>query len=478
MDSGRSGPGKVLLLVLLLLLFAELPGTWLFDQDETRYAEIGREMLDSGDWVTPRLFGAHYFEKPPLTYWANAASLDAFGNNPYAARLPARLAALGTVLLLLAAGGTAGPWAAVLCLLSPLFLAMARLDLTDGLLSFFLTAAFLSLFRFLEAEPWTRRSMGWLAVVGLSCGLAVLTKGLVGIVLPGLVLVAFAANTGRWGKILESLVSPAPLVCAAVAAPWFVLMERVHPGFNLYFWWDNHFARFASMEGGRDHGPWYPWAVLAGGFLPWLLLLWRPFRALFPLRRANLRADPEGLFLWMWFLVVPAFFTLSKSTLAPYLLPSIPAGALLAAREAAVPGGRRWVSPAAWSVAALGFAAVAALPWLAGWRSWHSLAARASLEKDALVVNYQCHANAFPLLLERPVPVVAHRSELATDDVLPPEAFWKAKEFWARWESKERIVALVDDSDRKDFLLRSKTAPRILGEGWGRLLVANYPDDR
>jgi len=460
-DSGGRGPGRALLVVLILLLFAELPGTWLFDQDETRYAEVGREMLASGDWTTPRLNGAHYFEKPPLTYWANAASLGAFGNNPYAARLPARLAALGTALLLLAAGG---PWAAVLCLASPLAFAVGRLDLTDGLVSFLLTAAFLAQGRFLREAPWTRRSMGWLAVLGLCCGLAVLTKGLIGIVLPGLALLAFAAVTGRWMKVVESLASPAPVICIAVAAPWFVLVERECPGFNDYFWIRNHFDRFVSMEGGRDHGFWFPWVVLAAGFLPWLFLLRRPARA-----------DPPGLYLWLWLLVTPLFFTLSKSTLIPYLLPSIPAGALLAAREA----GRPWVRRAAWTMAGLWCVAVVALPWISDRRSWHPLAALAAREPGALVVTFRCHANAFPLLLERTVPIIApHKGELATDGVLPPEVFWKGKEFWARWESGERVVALVDDSDRDDFLRRSKAPPRILGEGWGRILVANYPEGR
>ena len=472
MDSARKGPGTVLLVFLIVVMFAELPGTWLFDQDETRYAEIGREMVATGDWTTPRLFGAHYFEKPPVTYWANAASFELLGVGPWAARLPARLAALGTVLLLLRFGGA---WAAVLALASPLFFAMARLDITDGLLSFFLTAAFLSLWRFLEAPPWSRRTMGWLAVVGLSCGLAVLTKGLIGIVLPGLVLLAFAAITGRWGKVLESLASPAPVLCLAVVAPWFLRMEEIHPGFNRHFWHEQHFVRFTSMKGGRDHGPFYTWGVLAAGFLPWLLLLGRPFRAWFPLRLEKFRADPWGLWLWCWFLVVPAFFTLSKSTLIPYLLPSIPAGALIAARSLESPEGRRWVRPALWTVAVLSVAVVAALPWLAGWRSWHSLAVLAAAEKDALVVSYRCHANTFPLHLGRIPPVAAHKGELDSDRKRPPEVFWTGPRFWERWDSGERTVALIDVDNRSDFLAKGRKPPRVLGECWGRMLVANYP---
>jgi 4-amino-4-deoxy-L-arabinose transferase-like glycosyltransferase len=455
---GEGRSGKALLVVLLLLLFAELPGTWLFDQDETRYAEIGREMLASGDWVTPTLNGARYDEKPPVTYWVNAASIGLLGNNPYAARLPARLAALGTALLLLAWGGT---WAAVILLASPLAFAMGRLDLTDGLLSFLVTAALFALRRFLAEEPWTRRSMGWLAAVGLACGLAVLTKGLVGLGIPAVALLAYAAATGRWNRVLESIASPAPIVLLLVVAPWFLLMERAHPGFNGYFWWDNHVGRFAEGGTGRDHGFWYPWAVVAAGFLPWLLLLrWR-----------GPRADPDGFLLRAWFLAIPVAFTFSSSTLIPYFLPSIPAAALLAAREV-----RPWCVKAAWIVVALQAAVVLALPHVAEARSWRPLAERAAAEKGALVVTYRCHANAFMLRFERPIPAAGHDGEMATNVAGPPEHFWTGREFWRRWESGERVVALVNDRHWGEFRARSKAPVRLLAEGWqGRRLVANYP---
>ncbi len=461
MEGERAGPGRALLAVLLLLLFAELPGTWLFDQDETRYAEIGREMLASGDWLTPRLNGARYDEKPPVVYWANAASLGLFGNNPFAARLPARLAALGTALLVLRAGGG---WAAVLLLTAPLAFALGRLDLTDGILSFLLAGAFLSMRAFLAAEPRSRRSTASLSLLGLACGLAVLTKGLVGIVLPGLVLLAWAGILGRWGRVLESLASPAPAVCLLVAAPWFLLMEGAHPGFNRWFWWDNHFVRFASMEGTRDEGSWFPWAVLAAGFLPWLALLrWR-----------RVRSDPEVLFLWAWLLAAPAFFTFSDSVLVPYVLPSIPAAALLASREI-----RGWVRPAAWTMAALQAVVVLLLPHLAERRSWRPLADRAAAEEGALVLQYRCHANAFFLRFERTMPVVAHRGEMATNVEPPRDLFWRVREFRARWESGERVVALVNDRDWEEFRRTAIPPPRILATGWqDRRLVANYPEGR
>lgn len=485
-EATRPGPHPWLLAALLLLVVFELPGSWLFDQDETRYAEVGREMLATGDWVTPRLDYAHYFEKPPLTYWLNAASIGAFGNNPYAVRLPARVAALGTALLLLLLGRGIGPagtgrWAAVFWLSAPLTLVLSRMNLTDGPLTLLLTAEFLCLMGFLAAPPWSRRSMAWLAGTGVAAGLAVLTKGLVALALPGLVLLAWAAVTGRWMRVLESLLSPAPILCLAIAVPWFLRVEEANPGFTRRFIVEEHFTRFTTGDTARNHFLGFPAAVLLAGFLPWVLLLRGPGRALFPLRLARLQEDPAGVFLWLWFLSTPLFFALSKSTLAPYVLPSVPAGALLCARAAAsadrepsFPGGRRGVAKAAAGLAALGFVAVSLLPLFVDLHSWHGMAVRASREKDALVVSYKCHANSLPLLLERKVPIVDHRGELATDGVLPPDVFWPPADFWLRWDSGERILALVSEDDLHEFSKGKRTPPRVLARNYQRALVANY----
>ena len=132
-------------LALAAAVWIEPPGSWLAEPDEPRYAEIPREMLATHDFVVPRLNGVPYFEKPPLLYWANAASLAVLGETPFAARLPTRLAGLGTALLLLFAvarmwGRTAGLFAFAFFLMSPLAFTFSRLNLTDGVLTFFFTA--------------------------------------------------------------------------------------------------------------------------------------------------------------------------------------------------------------------------------------------------------------------------------------------------------------------------------------------------
>src|SRR5690242_10379753 len=195
-----------LVLVFVALLFAELPGSWLMEPDEARYAEIPREMLATHDFVTPSLNDAHYFEKPPLLYWANALSMRAFGLDAYAARLPTRLAALGTAAIVAFELETPalpgwGLWAALILLSAPLSFVLGRYNVTDGLLTCAMTGAFFALRRFLAARERGARAPGALAALGACAALAVLTKGLIGIVFPGLVLLIWAGVTGRWRRV-------------------------------------------------------------------------------------------------------------------------------------------------------------------------------------------------------------------------------------------------------------------------------------
>src|SRR2546426_686286 len=148
-EAARPRTLRLFLAVFVVLLCLDLPGSWLIDPDESRYAEIPREMLASGDFVTPTLNGAHYFEKPPLFYWLNAGSIALFGHSSFAARLPVRLAALGTAAILAAGlrsvAPGAGLWAALVFLSAQLSFALGRYNIIDGLLSFTLTLSFFSL---------------------------------------------------------------------------------------------------------------------------------------------------------------------------------------------------------------------------------------------------------------------------------------------------------------------------------------------
>lgn len=346
----RPTPREILLAASLLLLtgivWLEPAGSHLAEPDETRYAQIPREMLASGDFVTPRLNGVPYLEKPPLLYWANAAAFHVFGENPWAARLPARLASLGTVFLLLIAAGSlwgreAGLAAGLFYLLSPLGFALSRLNVTDGMLTFFFTATLLAARATIRRHEAGRPTALLSAVTGLAAAGAVLSKGAVGLVLPGAIILVWGLT--RSARSLRPLfLGPAGAIFLLAAAPWFVVMERRHPGFLDFFFVREHLLRFTSTVHEREGPVFYFLLVFASGFVVGL-----PFLAASLVRSRRMvreRRESDDLFFLIWLVVVLAFFTLSRSKLAPYILPAFPPAAILAARAFAT-AGRRSLRP-------------------------------------------------------------------------------------------------------------------------------------
>ncbi|HET9794690.1 MAG TPA: phospholipid carrier-dependent glycosyltransferase [Thermoanaerobaculia bacterium] len=330
-------PLLFLLAAVTVLLFVEFPGSWLLEPDEARYAEIPREMLATGNWLVPRLNGVDYFEKPPLTYWANAVSIAALGHNPFAARLPERLAILGTALLL--AGALRKPFgervailSALIFLSSPLVFALGRTALTDGVLTFTMAITLMALHRFLLASEEGRAAPGAAALAGLGCGLSLLDKGLIGVVLPGGAFVLWCVLRRTARPIVRILLSWAPVVCLAVAAPYFIAVELAAPGFSKFFWIHEHFVRYATPEASRPGPPWYFLLTFLLGMLPWTFFSSRLGRRLWWSKRRATAPDASDLWFALWFSVILVFFSLSHSKLTPYVLPACPAAAVLFAR--------------------------------------------------------------------------------------------------------------------------------------------------
>lgn len=326
--SARENRGLLLLLALTLLLtFLQFGKTPFFEPDEGRYAEIPREMLATGDFVTPHLNGVLYFEKPPLLYWLVAASMALLGENEWAARLPGMLATAGMVLMAAAFAGRrwgtrTGLLAGLVTGSSVLVLALARIVITDPILSFLLTAAVFSFAAFQEAEQEGNGRLARRTLYGLhvACALAVLAKGLIGIVLPGGAILLFIAVSGRW-RLLPRLFSPGPLlVFLLIAVPWHVEVARRNPDFLDFYFGDQQFRRYFTNVHRRKGSPFYFVGVLLAGFLPWTGFFGR-FRETFPARRSAFRERATESFLWIWALLVFLFFTVSQSKLIPYVEP-------------------------------------------------------------------------------------------------------------------------------------------------------------
>lgn len=305
--------------------------------DEGRYAEISREMLASHHFVTPHLDGVKYFEKPVWVYWVGAASLKFFGNNAWAARLPNMLMALLGSLACYAAGRQlfnrqTGLIAAVVLATSALYFAMAHSLTLDMTLSVWLT---ISLLCFITAIDLPHRSKArFVLCLGLyiAAALAVLTKGLIGLVFPGVIIFLWFVITQRWRELLHLHLISGIVVFLAVAAPWHILVQQQNPEFFHFYFVEQHFTRYLTKAMNRYQPWWWFLPILIGGFLPWVFFLPQALKQAWPRTRSEARAKHKEIFLSIWAIFIFVFFSLSDSKLIPYILPIFPAMALLVAR--------------------------------------------------------------------------------------------------------------------------------------------------
>jgi 4-amino-4-deoxy-L-arabinose transferase-like glycosyltransferase len=343
-----SAPGRrfvwlAIALALLALWFAKLPERPLAHPDEGRYAEISREMVASGDWVTPRLNGFAYLQKPPLQYWATAAAYEAFGVSEWTARLWTALTGLAAVFLTAFAGhrlfgSPAGVLGALALAASPYFVVMSGVNTLDMGVSLFLSAA---VFAYLVSRQAATRAgeRGWMMAAWAAMALAVLSKGLIGVVLPLGTLLAYALWHRQPGALARLHLLPGLALFGAITAPWFVLAARANPDFLEFFFLHEHFQRFTSTVHNRAGPIWYFLPILALAVGPWIVAagdgVVRAWRA-----RPESGAVSARRFLLFWCAIVFAFFSVSQSKLPAYLLPIVPALALLAG-DALAAGTRR-----------------------------------------------------------------------------------------------------------------------------------------
>ncbi len=319
----------------------------LWEPDEARYAEIPREMLATGDWLTPKLNGLLYFEKPPLQYWLSAVSMKLFGPHAWAARLPLALAA---GLLLWAAwrmarrlGARDPRWAPFMAATALLAFIVGQLLTLDALFSAFLVAAVAAFLEAVAARRESRPARGWTLLVFGLLACALLTKGLAAILLTGGILVfslpfAWADRELRQAVLRTALDPLGWGVLLAIAAPWFVLVDRANPGHAQFFFIHEHFTRFLTNQHARQgsSNPWldklYFVGILALGLLPWLSAAMKGiFRAWGFVRRGSSGPQAEGAALHRWTVAVLLlsfawpllFFSVSGSKLPPYILPVI-----------------------------------------------------------------------------------------------------------------------------------------------------------
>lgn len=328
---GPLAPLLALLVVCGLLFFAALGERTLWESDESRYGEIAREMVESGNWVTPRLNYVKYFEKPPLTYWLTAISFKAFGTNALAARLVPAVFGMLTVLLIYFLGRLWWDWrsgftAAFILATSLMFLVLSRVVLVDMVMCFGVVLAFWGFF----AHRAGYRHGIWAFWTGLAVGF--LSKGLLGPGLPVMALLIYMGFTREWRVGLSLLAPWGPAWFVALTAPWVIWVSIENPEFFKFFFLDEHFGRLLTTRHERWEPFFFYFLVVPGGFFPWVAYLPWAIGQQWPGRKALISETRPLLFQIIWFVSFFVFFTLSRSKMIHYALPMMPVLALLVAR--------------------------------------------------------------------------------------------------------------------------------------------------
>ena len=329
--------------VALLVWFGTLGLRHLVGPDEGRYAEISREMLASGDWVTIRYNALKYFEKPPFHMWATSVAYALLGVGEWQARLTVALAGLlGIGMSMLATwrwfGLRAAAFAGLALLAAPMWSVAAHFNTLDMTLAGVMSGTLGCMLMAQHPGMSPPRRRAWMLACWATMGVAVLTKGLVGLALPGLALVVYTLVTRDWGLWRRLHLGLGVVAMLAVAVPWFYLVSERNPEFLRFFFIHEHWQRYTSNVHARGGPIVYFVPLILAGFLPWVGLFPRLWRAMRTPVAADVVADVQdaearfrpALMAGIWAISIFVFFSLSRSKLPGYIVPVFPALGILA----------------------------------------------------------------------------------------------------------------------------------------------------
>ncbi len=358
-QSSALHPGKILLLLIIyaLLWFGTLNYRHLIPSDEGRYAEMAREMLVTGDWITPRYNGYKYFEKPPLQVWATAAAFHVFGIGDWQARLWTALTGFFTILFIGFTGtrifnARAGWLAAVVLASSPMWVISGHFNSLDMGLSAFLVAALCSLL-LAQTSQNPSGTRHWMWACWIFMALATLSKGVIGAAIPAMVLIAYSISAWDWKVWTRLHLVSGTILYLLITAPWFIFVAQRNPEFLEFFFIHEHLQRFTQDAHSRTGPMYYFVPLLLIGILPWVFQIPGSIAQAWQERQRNFSS---GWLLACWFVVIFTFFSMSRSKLPGYIIPIFPALALLIGNHLDRLLGHTNTLGTSWRVQTLGFA--------------------------------------------------------------------------------------------------------------------------
>ena len=319
-------PGLILAFVLFYLVPLMSHGLWI--PDETRYAQISQEMLQSGNWVAPHFMGLRYFEKPIAGYWMIAIGQAVFGDNLLGVRIASALSTgLSVCLVWLIAGRLWNDplkrFASTLLYMSfGLVAGQAGYANLDPQFTFWVNLSLVALWFAFDSQTRRGRLCAW-GVLGLACGMGFMTKGFLAWLLPVVIAVPYAL----WQRRMKDVLSYGPLailVAVAVCLPWALAIQHQEPDFWQFFFWNEHIRRFSATDAQHTQPWWFYLPILLAASLPWAAML--PSAVIDAWKQ---KRQPAIGFLLLWMLLPLAIFSLSKGKLPTYIMPCLLPLALL-----------------------------------------------------------------------------------------------------------------------------------------------------
>ncbi|MCE3239230.1 MAG: arnT 3 [Gammaproteobacteria bacterium] len=449
----------------------------LFTPDEGRYSEVAREMIVTGDYITPRLNGVVFLDKPVFYYWLQASSIALFGLKEWALRFwPSLIGVLGCVMTYFSGRllftRRAGILSAIILATNPLYYGAAHYANLDLEVAVFISNTLLFILLGTQTSFSNRSRTLFLMFAYLFAGLAALTKGLIGLVFPILITGSWIILLNRWRLLRQMHLIAGLLIFTAITVPWYFLVQKANPQFFHFFFITQQWARFLTKADFNNPSPvWFYIPILLAGFFPWSVFLIQALSQQIKLVFKNHQQHASLVFLLLWSLIVFVFFSIPKSKTIGYILPLFPALALLVGNYLS----NRWEKPYKTKKLFSYFTFIAivcllVLQFSAGSINQKTIKPLAlqlksiATKQDEIITFYRYYQD-LPIYLERRITIVAdwHAPDIVHNDNWVRElwfgmpfqntADWLIEEptFWQRWKSHKRVFVLMNARDYADF---------------------------